>query len=38
MDSRPNRKNKAAFSNFSGVVWTTFGNREMIFTGQETNG
>ena len=22
MDVRPNRRNKAAFSNFSGVVWT----------------
>ena len=22
MDGRPNRRNKAAFSNFSGVVWT----------------
>ena len=21
MDGRPNRRNKAAFSNFSGVVW-----------------
>ena len=22
MDDRPNRRNKAAFTNFSGVVWT----------------
>ena len=22
MDDKPNRRNKAAFSNFSGVVWT----------------
>ena len=23
MDGRPNRRNKAAFSNFSGVLWTS---------------
>ena len=22
MDGRPNRRNKAAFSNFSGAIWT----------------
>ena len=25
MDGRPNRRNKAVFSNFSSVVWTLYG-------------
>ena len=30
MDGRPNRRNKAVFSNFSGVVWTRAKDLEFV--------
>ena len=30
MDTRPNRKNKAAFSNFVGVEWVTSSCRRLV--------
>ena len=32
MEGRPNRRNKAAFSNFFGVVWTECGRLAATFT------